>query len=162
MYWVGNVDGVVFIASISDRFGRKISMFIGSVICLIGVGLSTGASTAGMFIGGRLLLGIGGVIIGAIGPVYMTELAYPNHRATATALSTTTYSTGSIFSAWITFGSFRLTSQWSVRPQALPVLSTYHSQGLENSQHLPSTSLCSDIDRSSGLARVSAFREEEL
>lgn len=160
MYWVGNVAGVVFIASISDRFGRKVSMFIGSVICLVGVGLSTGSSTAGMFIGGRLLLGIGGVIIGAIGPVYMTELAYPNHRATATALSNTTYSTGSIFSAWITFGSFRLTSQWFVGLQAVPVPPTYHLQGLENPQHLPSTSLCSDIDRSPGFARVSATKEE--
>lgn len=65
-----------------------------------------------MFIAGRLLLGIGGVIVGAIGPVLMGELAYPAHRATATALSNTTYSAGTILSAWITFGTFRLDSNW--------------------------------------------------
>lgn len=32
---------------------------------------------AGMFIVGRLLLGIGGVVVGAIGPVLVAELAYP-------------------------------------------------------------------------------------
>ena len=32
---------------------------------------------AGMFIAGRLLLGVGGVIVGAIGPVLVAELAYP-------------------------------------------------------------------------------------
>lgn len=32
---------------------------------------------AGMFIAGRLLLGIGGVVVGAIGPVLVAELAYP-------------------------------------------------------------------------------------
>jgi hypothetical protein len=69
-----------------------------------------------MFIAGRLLLGIGGVIVGAIGPVRVThqrskkdmlifrkvlvaELAYPDHRATATALSNTQYSMGTC-EAW--------------------------------------------------------------
>lgn len=32
---------------------------------------------AGMFIVGRLLLGIGGVVVGAVGPVLVAELAYP-------------------------------------------------------------------------------------
>jgi len=83
-----------------------------------------------MFIAGRLLLGIGGVVVGAIGPVLVAELAYPgkkdcvleyghylevlyaDHRATATALSNTQYSMGSIVAAWITFGTFRLASTW--------------------------------------------------
>jgi MFS family permease len=67
-----------------------------------------------MFIVGRLLLGIGGVVVGAIGPVLMAELAYPSQRATATALSNTQYSTGAIVAAWVTFGSFRMNSQWHV------------------------------------------------
>lgn len=77
-----------------------------------------------MFIAGRLLLGIGSVVVGAIGPVLMAELAYPNHRATATAMSDTQYSTGSIVAAWITFGSFRMSNTWAWRIpsifQALP------------------------------------------
>lgn len=125
-YWVGNVLGVVFISFLSDRWGRRLAMFFGSLICVVGTALTTAAMNAGMFIAGRLLLGIGGVVVGAIGPVLMAELAYPGHRATATALSNTQYSSGSIVAAWITFGTFRMTSTWSWRLpsifQALPSL----------------------------------------
>ena len=53
-------------------------MFVGSVIAIIGTALCTGAVNVGMFVTGRLLLGIGGVIVGAIGPVLVAELAYPS------------------------------------------------------------------------------------
>ncbi|KAJ9239361.1 hypothetical protein DTO166G5_2530 [Paecilomyces variotii] len=123
-YWIGNIIGVVFISSVSDRFGRRWCLMLGSILCLAGTGLATGASEAGMFIAGRLLLGIGGVITGAIGPMWMGELAYPAHRATATSMSNTTYSAGSILSAWVTFGSFHMASSWAWRLptifQALP------------------------------------------
>lgn len=61
------------------------AMFIGSIVAIIGTALCTGAQDAAMFIVGRLALGAGGVIVGAIGPVLVAELAYPSQRATATA-----------------------------------------------------------------------------
>jgi MFS family permease len=111
-YWVGNVAGVIFIAWLSDCYGRRLSLVVGSLLCLGGVVICTATMSDGAFIAGRLLLGIGGVIVAAIGPVLVGELAYPAHRTTATALSNTTYSAGSILAAWVTFGSFRLTSTW--------------------------------------------------
>ncbi|KAF2144281.1 uncharacterized protein K452DRAFT_246580 [Aplosporella prunicola CBS 121167] len=123
-YWIGNILGVFFIAFFSDGYGRRAAMFMGSAICIVGTALVTGAVNAGMFIAGRLLLGIGGVVVGAIGPVLMAELAYPSHRATATAMSNTQYSSGSIVASWITFGSFHMATTWSWRLpsifQALP------------------------------------------
>ncbi|KAH8811137.1 sugar transporter [Xylogone sp. PMI_703] len=123
-YWVGNVIGVVFIAWVSDHFGRRVSMVFGSIQCLIGCAICTASVSTAAFVVGRLLLGMGGVVVGAIGPVYMTEMAYPSHRATATALSNTTYSAGSILAAWVTFCSFRLTTTWAWRTptiiQSLP------------------------------------------
>lgn len=123
-YWVGNVLGVFLITPLSDRWGRRIAMFFGSVVAIIGTSFVTGAINAGMFITGRLLLGIGGVIVGAIGPVLVAELAYPSQRSTATALSNTQYSTGAIVASWITFGSFRMKGTWAWRIpsvfQALP------------------------------------------
>jgi hypothetical protein len=62
-------------------------MFFGSVVAVVGTALCTAAQNgmlflrrrakltrsdqilAGMFIAGRLLLGVGGVVVGAIGPV---------------------------------------------------------------------------------------------
>ncbi|GAB7347320.1 hypothetical protein MBLNU459_g3398t1 [Dothideomycetes sp. NU459] len=114
-YWVGNIVGVVFISSLSDRLGRRLSLIIGAITCIIGTGIATGAVNQAMFIVGRFVLGLGGVVVGAIGPILMTELAYPSQRATATALSNTTYSAGAIIAAWITFGSFHLSSSWAWR-----------------------------------------------
>ncbi|PSS23059.1 hypothetical protein M430DRAFT_135583 [Amorphotheca resinae ATCC 22711] len=123
-YWVGNVLGVFVITPLSDRWGRRMAMFFGSIVAIIGTALCSGAVEAGMFITGRLLLGIGGVVVGAIGPVLVAELAYPSQRSTATALSNTQYSMGSIVAAWITFGTFRINGTWSWRIpsifQALP------------------------------------------
>lgn len=42
-YWVGNVLGVLFITPLSDRFGRRMAMFFGSVVAILGTGLCTGA-----------------------------------------------------------------------------------------------------------------------
>ncbi|GLA84296.1 hypothetical protein AtubIFM56815_008507 [Aspergillus tubingensis] len=137
----GNIVGVVFISFISDRLGRRYCLFFGAILCLAGTGMATGASSAGLFIAARLLLGMGGVVVAAIGPVWMGELAYPDHRATATSMSNTTYSAGSIIAAWITFGSFRLASAWyaQLSPRwlisrgreqaALAILAKYHGNG---------------------------------
>ncbi|GLA70775.1 hypothetical protein AtubIFM55763_000949 [Aspergillus tubingensis] len=126
----GNIVGVVFISFISDRLGRRYCLFFGAILCLAGTGMATGASSAGLFIAARLLLGMGGVVVAAIGPVWMGELAYPDHRATATSMSNTTYSAGSIIAAWITFGSFRLASACRGREQAaLAILAKYHGNG---------------------------------
>lgn len=42
-YWVGNVLGVCLIAFLSDRFGRRVAMFVGSLICIVGTALCTGS-----------------------------------------------------------------------------------------------------------------------
>ncbi|KAM5356762.1 hypothetical protein ACJ41O_003408 [Fusarium nematophilum] len=63
-----------------------------------------------MFVISRGILGFGAVFIGASGAPLITELAHPAHRATATALFNTSYALGSIVVAWVTFGTFRITS----------------------------------------------------
>ncbi|KAI5306314.1 hypothetical protein KEM56_001444 [Ascosphaera pollenicola] len=115
MYWIGNIAGVIFISSISDHLGRRWCLMVGALLCLLGTGLATGSYNAGMFIAARLILGLGGVIVAAIGPMWVGELAHPAQRATATAMSNTTYSAGAILSAWVTFGSFRINSSWAWR-----------------------------------------------
>jgi multisubunit Na+/H+ antiporter MnhG subunit len=76
--------------SISDRFDRHICMTLGSLICMAGVAVCTATESQGAFVAGHILLGIGSVVVAAIGPVWMVALAYPSQRATATAMSNTT------------------------------------------------------------------------
>lgn len=40
-YWVGNIVGVVFISSISERLGRRHSMMFGALLCILGTALAT-------------------------------------------------------------------------------------------------------------------------
>ncbi|RAL63134.1 hypothetical protein DID88_004216 [Monilinia fructigena] len=135
-YWVGNVLGVFFITPLSDRFGRRIAMFFGSLVAILGTALCTGAINAGMFIVGRILLGIGGVVVGAIGPVLVAELAYPG---TFRLRSTWSWRIPSVFQALPpiaqALGIFLLPEppRWLVskgrEDAALDVLSQYHANG---------------------------------
>ncbi|KAK1993854.1 sugar transporter [Colletotrichum falcatum] len=89
-----------------------------------GAAVCAATTDAAAFVAGRVLLGMGGVMCSSVSTVLMTELAYPAHRATATALSSTTYSVGAILAAWVAFGSFRIHDSWAWRTptmiQALP------------------------------------------
>jgi len=42
-YWVGNVIGVFFITILSDRYGRRLAMFVGSIVAVVGTALCTSA-----------------------------------------------------------------------------------------------------------------------
>ncbi|GKT46163.1 lactose permease [Colletotrichum spaethianum] len=110
---------------------------MGSFLCIGGAAVCVATTTNGAFIAGRILLGMGGVMCSSVSTVLMTELAYPAHRATATALSSTTYSVGAILAAWVAFGSFRIEDSWSPRwlcskgkeQTALEILTKYHGAG---------------------------------
>ena len=65
---------------IASRFGRKIAVWIGSVIIIIGAFLNAFAQNAGMFIGGRVLLGTGGAITKVGAPALLHEIAHPRLR----------------------------------------------------------------------------------
>lgn len=55
-----------------------------------------------------------------VGAPYITEIAHPAQRSTATALFLTFYSVGSVVAGWCTFGTFRIdsTASWRI-PSAL-------------------------------------------
>jgi MFS family permease len=96
----------------ADRYGRRMALLTGSALSLIGAAICTATVSHGAFVAGRILLGMAGVICANTGVVLMTELAYPAHRATATALGSATYSVGAILAAWVSFGSFRIDGDW--------------------------------------------------
>ncbi|GJC90824.1 lactose permease [Colletotrichum liriopes] len=64
-----------------------------------------------MFVISRLIIGAGSVIVAGVGAPWITEIAHPSHRATATALFLTFYSLGSITAGWTTFGTFRINGE---------------------------------------------------
>ncbi|KAH1913672.1 hypothetical protein KXW12_000445 [Aspergillus fumigatus] len=87
------------------------------------------AQNTPMFIVAGFLIGFATSFLSQPSPILVTELAYPTHRATATALYNTCFYLGAVLAAWSTFGTFRLQSTWSWRipsllQQAIPAFQT--------------------------------------
>lgn len=122
-YPLGGIVGVFFISPVADRWGRRWGLFLGAIVGLFGAVLQGAAQNIAMFVVSRLIIGSGSVIVAGVGAPWITEIAHPSHRATATALFLTFYSLGSITAGWITFGTFRINGDASWRiPSALQAL----------------------------------------
>lgn len=115
IYPIGKIMGLFPTTWLSDKYGRKSSMWLGFVLLLLGAGLQGGSTHTAMFIVSRWLLGFATAFIAQPSPILVTELAYPSHRGKVTALYQTFFYFGAIFAAWSTYGTFRLQSTWSWR-----------------------------------------------
>ncbi|ORY61024.1 glucose transporter [Pseudomassariella vexata] len=115
MYSVGNALGLLPAAWISDRYGRKLSLYIGLGILILGAAIQGAAQNMAMFTIARLILGTGVGLVGTPSPMLITELAYPTHRAKVTSMYNTFYYLGAILAAWSTYGTFVIPNTWSWR-----------------------------------------------
>lgn len=74
---IGSLVGLPFAPWCSDRFGRRVTLFAGALLMLAGVLLQVMALSVAMFIGARLLIGVGLAFGLNAAPLLVTELAYP-------------------------------------------------------------------------------------
>ncbi|KAG4258901.1 hypothetical protein FPRO03_13367 [Fusarium proliferatum] len=119
-YPLGGILGTFLISPAADTFGRRWGLATGAALCCIGAAIQGAAMNIGMFIISRVIIGAGSVVVAGVGAPYITEIAHPAQRSTATALFLTFYSVGSIIAGWCTFGTFRIdsTASWRI-PSAL-------------------------------------------
>ncbi|KIM92559.1 hypothetical protein OIDMADRAFT_107106 [Oidiodendron maius Zn] len=116
---VGGVCALPFAPNLSDKLGRKKTIFIGCLIVALGVGLQSGARNIGMFIAGRYFIGMGSGISAVASPLLITELCHPQQRGKLTAVYNTFWYFGSTIAAWTTFGTLQLQSNLSWRLPSL-------------------------------------------
>ncbi|KAF2096479.1 general substrate transporter [Rhizodiscina lignyota] len=125
-YPLGAVLSTPFAPPIADRFGRRWSVFIGSVIMCIGVALQTASNTVAFFCGARVVVGFGITMALAAAPVLISELAHPQDRVIFTAIYGTSFYLGAVPAAWVTYGTFRIPNSWGWRIpsilQAVPAI----------------------------------------
>jgi MFS family permease len=62
---------------VSDKYGRRAGLMLGSIITLAGGLLGAFSTNLGMFIGGRVLVGAGQACHQAIAPPLLQEFAHP-------------------------------------------------------------------------------------
>lgn len=69
-----------FVSLFADRYGRRPALFVGSFLCVAGAAIQSAAQSKGMFIGGRVLIGVGISFTTNVGPSLLNELAHPRMR----------------------------------------------------------------------------------
>lgn len=124
-YPLGAILSAPFSAPISDYFGRRWTILIGSIVMVCGVIMQAAASSVALFIVARIVVGLGITLALATGPILISELAHPRHRVVFTALYNSSWYLGALIVAWITFASANLVNtSWAWRLptsiQALP------------------------------------------
>lgn len=78
------MTGALFGAIISDRFGRRVTMFVGCFIIICGSIISAAGHSLATFVVGRFVLGFGVTVSQLGAPAYAMEIAPPQWRGRCT------------------------------------------------------------------------------
>ena len=80
IYSIGNLSGAFVAGPASDTCGRRVGMFSGCALIVLGTIIEATAPAIGQFMGGRFVIGFGITVAQTAAPVYLVELAYPPWR----------------------------------------------------------------------------------
>ncbi|KAI9052294.1 hypothetical protein LZ554_003648 [Drepanopeziza brunnea f. sp. 'monogermtubi'] len=111
MTQIGGVAAIPFIGPAIDTFGRRIGMFIGASIILLGViiqGTVISTNNIGQFMGGRFFMGMGVSIIASAGPCYVVEISHPAYRGIITGFYNVFWPVGALVASSACRGSLNL------------------------------------------------------
>ncbi|KAF5694961.1 low-affinity hexose facilitator [Fusarium denticulatum] len=98
------ITGVFLSALVSDRFGRKWSMWAGSVLVIISTFISTFTPPViGGYIAGRAITGFGQGLMLPAGPVFINEIAPAKLRGTIMSFWQLNFAIGSFVAYWINY-----------------------------------------------------------
>lgn len=86
LYTVGSMVFAPLGAVLSDKFGRRKAMFMGSWVIILGMVLGATANHAAQFMVARFVLGGGINIMTVAAPAYSMEVAPPQWRGRASGI----------------------------------------------------------------------------
>ncbi|KAF3386839.1 Lactose permease [Penicillium rolfsii] len=115
IYNIGSIPAVILSGPVNDIFGRRKGMFVGATIIIIGTCIQAPATSHGMFIAGRFILGFGVSFCCVSAPCYVSEMAHPVWRGTLTGLYNCTWYIGSIVASWVSYGCANITHTYGFR-----------------------------------------------
>ncbi|KAI8628810.1 lactose permease [Xylariaceae sp. FL1651] len=115
LYTVGSIVGAPFAAIVSDKLGRRKTMFCGGIIIIIGTAIIASSSTVPQFVVGRFVLGVGIATMTVSAPAYAIEISPPHWRGRATGFYNCGWFGGSIPAAAVVYGTQYIQSSWAWR-----------------------------------------------
>lgn len=119
---LGSFLGSLFAGVMADRFGRRLSTAMASVIFIVGSGLMGVASNLGMLVAGRLIVGLGVGIASTTVPIYVAEVSPYRLRGTLVTINTLCV-TGGQFISYLVDGLLAHTTEgwrWMLAIGAFP------------------------------------------
>lgn len=117
--FIGGILGPLVSGVLTDRLGRRPTIFWGSLVTLIGVILQTAAQNIAMFVVARVILGFGTSVSGIAAGVYLSETFPSRWRAWGVGLLNDFYYVGALIAAGITLGTGQWQSTWAWRAPSL-------------------------------------------
>ena len=110
----GAIIGALSVSYLADILGRKRTVFVGSILAMMGGALQGGAVNIAMMIAGRLLAGCAIGLLSAVVPMYCGEIATAQDRGKLSGLLQFMLSWGFFIAQWLGFGCFKVNSpfQW--------------------------------------------------
>jgi sugar porter (SP) family MFS transporter len=108
VYQIGCFLGGVVILLKGEAWGRRSSTFWGSLIMIIGTIMQAASFEYGLFVGGRILGGIGNGMVTSTIPTWQSECARPERRGFLILLSGSLISGGIMISYWVVYGFYFL------------------------------------------------------
>lgn len=122
-YQLGALLGSLSCAYFGDRFGRRKTVFMATVITIIGELLQTSSYGIIQFTLGRVILGIGVGQLSATVPVWQAECSSAKHRGQHVVVDGICMVLGFVITNWIGYGLSKTTgeTQWRV-PLALALI----------------------------------------
>ncbi|THY09247.1 putative MFS monosaccharide transporter [Aureobasidium pullulans] len=115
MIELGAFFGAMNCGWIADKFSRKWSLFIASIIFIVGSVLQTAAVNFEMLIIARLIGGFGVGMCACLAPMYISEIAPPEIRGTLLVIQELSIVTGIVIAFYITYATRHIQSHWSWR-----------------------------------------------
>lgn len=120
VYNLGQIAAFPFCGFLADGYGRRICIFVGCVLVLIGTAIQGSAHSLNQYVGGRFVLGFGASIASAAGPAYTVELAHPAYRGVMAGGYNNFWWVGNILAGWATYGTnLHLDDSWAWRVPTL-------------------------------------------
>ncbi|CAK7206181.1 hypothetical protein SEUCBS139899_008967 [Sporothrix eucalyptigena] len=120
---IGGVAPILFLGWMGDVFGRRFPTALGSIIIIAGALVELFATSLNMYIGGKIVLGVGSSIIQMGAPVLVTELSHPKERVRVTTFYNTSIVLGYVIGAWGTYGCAKIHGAWAWKlPTLIQVL----------------------------------------
>lgn len=100
---------------VADRFGRRFSVAIGSLLVIVAAIIQVAVQHHWVFFGARVVSGIGVGFSQTAAPLLIAESAHPCQRRTLTGLYNAVWFCGSITAAGVAFSTLALENTWSWR-----------------------------------------------